>query len=126
MKHTDTLFIRRALEQADLSTLRMALYQATRDPEIAAMKPEAKTVRGGAGVSYQLPETYRQTLVEKGLEFLTGDGVSYEPHVPEDGDLRFRGRNPKAASRRAIFPSGHRPHRRRRCRPAAGWEAPKG
>jgi len=89
VKHTDTSFIRRALEQADLGTLRMALYQATRDPEIAAMKPEAKTVRGGAGVSYQLPETYRQTLVEKGLEFLTGDGVSYEPHVPEDGDLRY-------------------------------------
>jgi len=88
MNETDAAFVRRALEQADLSALRMALFQATHDPEIAAMVPEPKTVRGGAGVTYQLSEKYRKALLEKGVEFLTNGFENFESRVPDDREVR--------------------------------------
>jgi len=80
--------MQRALQQADLSTLRLALYQATHDPEIAAMSPEPQTVRGGAGVTYQLPERYRSALVEKGLQLLAHGVGQIEDQIPDDQELR--------------------------------------
>ena len=80
--------VRQALEKADLGTLRIALFQATRDPEIAAMVPEPQVVRGGAGVTYQLPEKYRSALVDKGVEFLANDLNQFECQVPDDQELR--------------------------------------
>jgi len=80
--------VRQALEKADLGTLRIALFQATRDPEIAAMVPEPQTVRGGAGVTYQLPEKYRISLVDKGVHFLTNGLNQFEKRIPDDEELR--------------------------------------
>jgi len=80
--------VRQALEKADLGTLRIALFQATRDPEIAAMVPEPQTVRGGAGVTYQLPEKYRTSLVDKGVHFLTNGLNQFEKRIPDDKELR--------------------------------------
>ena len=39
--NVNTAFIRRAVEAADLAALRVALYQATGDPELAAFGPVA-------------------------------------------------------------------------------------
>jgi len=88
MNNVSRARMRQALEKADLGTLRIALFQATRDREIAAMVPERQIVRGGAGVTYQLPEKYRETLVEKGVHFLTNGLNQFEPKAPDDQELR--------------------------------------
>ena len=44
----DEAFIRNAVEEADLNVLRMALYQATRDESLLAMRVHRISVRGGA------------------------------------------------------------------------------
>jgi len=80
--------VRQALQQADLSTLRLALYQATHDPEIVAMSPEPQTVRGGAGVTYQVPERYRSVLVEKGVQLLATGREPIKHRIPDDQELR--------------------------------------
>lgn len=43
----DEAFLRRAVEQADVNALRLALYQQTRDPELSAM-PVVKLTREGS------------------------------------------------------------------------------
>ena len=53
----DRTFIRRAVELADLNAVRVALYQQTGDPEIAALPMAA-----------QLDEAGRELLVGKAVD----------------------------------------------------------
>ena len=46
----DRAFIRRAIELADLNAVRVALYQQTRDPEIAALPTAAKLDEAGMAI----------------------------------------------------------------------------
>lgn len=77
----DASFIRRALDQADLNALRMALYQETRDPELAEMKVVRIPVRGGATTAVRLdPECYDR-LKEKALAFLEAREADPAPTI---------------------------------------------
>ena len=64
----DQAFIRRAVEMADLAAVRVALFQATGDPELDKLVPLAELDADG-----------RETLISKAVEFLA--------HHPEDVSL---------------------------------------
>lgn len=66
----DETFVRRALDQADVNALRLALYQQTRDPELAAMRV-VKHGREGSPFEYSvLAPEHHETVKEKALAFL--------------------------------------------------------
>ncbi len=64
----DQAFIRRAVEMADLAAVRVALFQATGDPELDKLVPLVELDADG-----------RETLISKAVEFLA--------HHPEDVSL---------------------------------------
>ena len=57
----DRDFIRRGVELADLNAVRVALYQHTHDPEIAALP-----------MAMQLDDAGRALLIEKAVDWLRG------------------------------------------------------
>ena len=70
----DGAFIRRAIELADLNAVRVALYQQTRDPELAALPTAMK-----------LDDAGRARLIEKATAWLAqhaGPGMPPEPPEP--------------------------------------------
>ncbi len=73
----DSAFIRRAVEASDLAALRAALYQASGDPELAALGPVAKLA----------PEE-RARLVSKAAHLLETELPRYSLRVPSDEELR--------------------------------------
>jgi 4-hydroxyacetophenone monooxygenase len=92
----DTAFIRRAVELADLNAVRVALYQHTSDPEVAALP-----------VALKLDDAQRELLVTEAVAWLeanAGPGVLTEPPEAElralmnmatgeqMGDLEFEAR----------------------------------
>lgn len=84
----DPGFIRKAVEEADLNALRVALLQATGDPEYAAIPVERIEVRAGAGTSFVVAESHRQRLIDKAVAFLSDRPHEHEPTVPSDEQLR--------------------------------------
>ncbi len=73
----DSAFIRRAVEASDLAALRVALYQATGDSELAAFGPVA-----------QLDEAEQGRLADR-VAYLLAQGVDdLERRVPDDAELR--------------------------------------
>jgi 4-hydroxyacetophenone monooxygenase len=96
-------FIRRALALADLDAVRVALFQHTRDPEIAALPVAAKLDAAG-----------RERLIERAAQWLAANarpGLVAEPPEPElrelmnlathekMGDLEFEARRDLPAFR---------------------------
>ena len=73
----DSAFIRRAVEAADLAALRVALYQASGDPELAAFGPVA-----GLGPAD------RARLVARAIHLLETGLAGYSLRVPSDEELR--------------------------------------
>ena len=72
----DEAFIRRAVELADLAAVRVALYQATHDPEVESLGPVAK-----------LSPEDREKLISKAVRYLRDDaGVTLER--PAEDELR--------------------------------------
>jgi len=84
----DLDFIRKAVEEADLNALRLALLQVTGDPEYAAIPVERVDVRVGAGTTYIVAESHRERLIDKAVEFLAGKPHEHELTVPSDVQLR--------------------------------------
>lgn len=84
----DLDFIRKAVEEADLNALRLALLQVTGDPEYAAIPVERIDVRVGAGTTYMVAESHRERLIDKAVEFLSGKPHEHELTVPSDAQLR--------------------------------------
>ncbi len=82
-------FIRRALDGADLNALRVALYQATRDPALVEMAVELRPARGGAFFIPALSESDGELVKAKALEFLL-DPAHRGPGsgIPSDAELR--------------------------------------
>jgi 4-hydroxyacetophenone monooxygenase len=76
-QNVDAAFIRRAVEACDLAALRVALYQATEDPELAEFGPVAT-----------LDETDRARLMERACHLLETRIDGLERRVPSDGELR--------------------------------------
>jgi 4-hydroxyacetophenone monooxygenase len=84
----DQDFIRKAVEEADLNALRVALLQATGDPEFAAIPVERIDVRIGAGNTYVIAESHRQRLIDKAVSFLSDGPEKHPLTVPTDAQLR--------------------------------------
>ncbi len=71
----DSAFIRRAVELADLNAVRVALFQATSDPELE-----------GLPTAINLDEAQRELLISKAVAWLetnAGPGMATEPPEPE-------------------------------------------
>ena len=73
----DSAFIRRAVELADLNAVRVALYQNTHDPEIAAL-PKA----------VELDEAQRELLISKAAAWLEANATTERPAEPDEAELR--------------------------------------
>jgi 4-hydroxyacetophenone monooxygenase len=83
----DESFIRNAVDRADLSALRMALFQATGNPEVGAMELERAVVRGGAGVLPVVPERYHARLKELAVDYLVHGAADHVQQIPDDESL---------------------------------------
>jgi len=81
----DDAFIRSAIEQSNLNALRLALYQLTRDPELAAMEVEPFAIRGGALFTMVVAERHRSRMKEKAFEILKNMPERPTEPVTKDG-----------------------------------------
>jgi 4-hydroxyacetophenone monooxygenase len=82
----DEDLVRRALAQAQINVLRIALYQQTGDPELAAMVAEPSNLEG---TPYRFPKVARQhhaAIRQKAFEFLRDRPSGAEPVVPSKAD----------------------------------------
>lgn len=84
VRDQSSIELRGILEQANPAVLRMALYQATRDPALAAMDVERRPVRGGAYFVPVLASRHHDDVVEKALAFLSSDSDRRE--MPTDDE----------------------------------------
>ena len=73
----DSAFIRRAVELADLNAVRVALYQHTRDPDLAALP-----------VAAQLDDAGRELLIGKAVAWLEEHAAPGMPAEPPQEELR--------------------------------------
>ncbi|MEX1218627.1 MAG: NAD(P)/FAD-dependent oxidoreductase [Acidimicrobiales bacterium] len=74
--HIDTDYIRRAVDYSDLAALRVAIFQATGDPELAELGPVA-----------QLDPEDRSRLVERCIGLLDSDLKSWTLRTPSDDEI---------------------------------------
>jgi 4-hydroxyacetophenone monooxygenase len=79
--------LRAALEKASPNALRMALYQATRDPELATMGVVKAPFWGGVFELSLLADDYVERVREKALAFLLSGGNDRAP-PPSDAEMR--------------------------------------
>ena len=77
MPDVDHAYIRRAVECSDLAALRIAVYQASGDPEVGELGPVAR-----------LDEADRERLVERCTELIERDLDSWSLRVPDDDEIR--------------------------------------
>lgn len=78
MPDVDDAFIRRAVELADLAAVRVALFQATRDPWLAALPPVP-----------QLTDADREALVARAVDYLRSLPADPPPlPTPTEAELR--------------------------------------
>ncbi len=88
MDMVDEAFVRRAVEQADLNALRLALYHCTKDPAFAEMELSSVPVRGGATTMVVVNEKHHADLKERALRLLL-DERNFVPEVaPDDAELQ--------------------------------------
>lgn len=78
----DASFIERALQQASMNVLRLALIQLTEDEELAQIPVEEIPIRGGALIAYSVPAEFHQRIREKALAWL-GDQEAAVPPPPD-------------------------------------------
>lgn len=69
----DESTIRAALEFANLNVLRMAIYQVTRDPDLAAMTTVTSPLRGGAMYEYLLDPKFHDQMKDKATAYLLAE-----------------------------------------------------
>ena len=73
----DSAFIRRAVELADLNAVRVALYQHTGDPELAALP-----------MAINLDAAQRELLIDKAVAWLEVNAAPGMPPEPPEAELR--------------------------------------
>ncbi|MBC2865005.1 flavin-containing monooxygenase [Streptomyces mexicanus] len=84
----DENLARKAVDSANLNVLRMALYQATGDEELAELPLEKVKVRGGLNTVLTVAPDRQEELKQKALEFLRTKAEGFVPTVPTDDELR--------------------------------------
>lgn len=85
----DDDFIRRAIDEAHLNALWLALYQATGDPELGAMRAQLVTVGGRGLVDYVLTDEEEAIVKAKALDYLRGRKPS-DPTPPPPSKAEAR------------------------------------
>lgn len=78
-------FIRTALTQADVNSLRMALYQITQDEELGTMQVTKADFRGGAVVDYVVSKEDQDIVRAKALKYFSS-GPQNIPTPPSKED----------------------------------------
>ena len=73
----DGAFIRRAFDLADLTAVKVALVQATGDPEVASLGPIA-----------ELSPDQRELLIAKAIAFVQSDAVNRPVELPAVASVR--------------------------------------
>ena len=87
----DEAFLRRAVDQAEPNALRMALYQATGDPEAAGYELITEVLHKGhltRRTKLNIAEKDRPALKEKAVRFLLEQAGTYKETVPSDAELK--------------------------------------
>jgi len=85
----DEAFIRSAIDQSNLNALRLALYQQTGDPELAAMRVEPRAIRGGSMFAPSVAHADRPLLKEKALAYFLAGGAAPAPRPDRDEAVRL-------------------------------------
>lgn len=78
-------YLERAVECADLNALRMALFQATRDPEIAAIAPQR--VFGPTADAVTFTDEQAEVIRDKAVEFLLTEPVESDFPRPDKDEI---------------------------------------
>lgn len=84
----DVEFMRRALDDADLNALRLALYQATGDESLLDVKLQVIPVYGGATTLTEVAAEEREGIKAKVLAFLLDKPADFAETAPDDAALR--------------------------------------
>ncbi|MEU4657429.1 NAD(P)/FAD-dependent oxidoreductase [Streptomyces sp. NPDC023723] len=87
-QQVDEAFIGRALDDADLNALRLALYQATGDESLLELPLKTTPMYGGALNQTVLAEEAVPVLRAKATEFLLAKPADFTEAVPDDAELR--------------------------------------
>jgi len=85
MQTPDRDFIERAVSQANINALRMALFQATRDPEIAAV-PATRGMVGGSPV-LSIPDDGQELIRTRAVQYLLAHAGDEAEDVPSADEL---------------------------------------
>lgn len=84
----DEAFLRRALAASNPNVLRMAVFQATHDPQLADMKIVKVPVRGGAFFASSVSPEDAEIVRERALTYLLDESRSEPAPPPCDAELR--------------------------------------
>ncbi|MBB3665571.1 4-hydroxyacetophenone monooxygenase [Prauserella sediminis] len=84
----DEEFLQRALDDADLNALRMAVYQVTGDSELLGLELDTVPMYGGALTQYVVAEQDHELVKRKASEFLRSLPSEFEASPPDDAQLR--------------------------------------
>jgi len=87
-QQVDEDFVRRAVDLAESNALRVALYQATGDPEVRDLEQITVHLRRGALVKQVISDADLPTLKEKAVQFLLENADSYQETIPSDEELK--------------------------------------
>jgi 4-hydroxyacetophenone monooxygenase len=84
----DEAFIRRALDDADLNALRMALYQATGDESLLDVRLDQVSAYGGSSTMTTVAKEEEAALKDRAVAFLLALPADFPEVKPSDADLR--------------------------------------
>lgn len=84
----DDEFVRRAIDESDLNVLRIALYQATGDEDLARVRLKATSAYAGAGKQIEVEAADRDLVKAKALAYLRANPVAAAEVRPDDEHLR--------------------------------------
>jgi 4-hydroxyacetophenone monooxygenase len=84
----DEAFIRRALDDADLNALRLALYQATGDETLLDIKLTQTPAYGGTAYLTEVAKEEQAGLRDKAVAFLLAKQADFQQVKPSDAELR--------------------------------------
>ncbi|MEW2397187.1 NAD(P)/FAD-dependent oxidoreductase [Streptomyces sp. NPDC046862] len=87
-QQVDAAFINRALDDADLNALRLALYQATEDESLLELPLKTTPMYGGALNQTVVAEEAVATLRDRVTEFLLNKPTDFTEVKPDDARLR--------------------------------------
>lgn len=77
-------FIRKAVHEANIGVLRVALYHETKDPELAAIPAIEWPIRGGALMAFSLPRESHQLVRDRAVAYLLEGRSPVAPPTREE------------------------------------------